>query len=333
MAALDFPVSPTDGQVFNAPNGVTYVWSSAYTAWQAQPMSAGFVGDVSAWATNAGSSTSLVTILFNTILSGNAGGWYNPANGRYTPPKGRYRLQATLWAYSSAGLSQFNVGIRKNGVYVTASIPLQTAPAANQYGSVTYHCIVDANGTDWFDVQQSGTAAASGSQALFDAFPISFNAAVGQAGTNAFNVRATAGDTINGPAAVNVFRSLAAPVEDYDPDGVWDLANGRFTAPNAGRYTFTCFGYAIQNPFAQMGLCIQHQNAAGAQIRAYSSIAGTDPNTYGANREVSADIQMAAGERVVFLWVAASGALSTSPSGTIGGVTAQLVYAYGHRIN
>ena len=33
MAAIDFPPSPTDGQLFSAPNGVIYQWSAPFTAW------------------------------------------------------------------------------------------------------------------------------------------------------------------------------------------------------------------------------------------------------------------------------------------------------------
>jgi len=35
MAAIDFPASPTDGQLFSAPNGVIYQWSAVFTAWLA----------------------------------------------------------------------------------------------------------------------------------------------------------------------------------------------------------------------------------------------------------------------------------------------------------
>jgi hypothetical protein len=33
MAAIDFPASPADGQVFSAPNGAVYRWNAAKTAW------------------------------------------------------------------------------------------------------------------------------------------------------------------------------------------------------------------------------------------------------------------------------------------------------------
>ena len=33
MAAIDFPNAPTDGQIFAAPNGVTYVWRAAPGLW------------------------------------------------------------------------------------------------------------------------------------------------------------------------------------------------------------------------------------------------------------------------------------------------------------
>jgi hypothetical protein len=40
MAALDFPASPTDGQIFNGGNGMSYRWSSAKGLWIVQPGSA-----------------------------------------------------------------------------------------------------------------------------------------------------------------------------------------------------------------------------------------------------------------------------------------------------
>ena len=33
---IDFPASPTDGQLFSAPNGVVYKWSATYSSWLAQ---------------------------------------------------------------------------------------------------------------------------------------------------------------------------------------------------------------------------------------------------------------------------------------------------------
>lgn len=35
MPAIDFPASPTDGQLFSATNGVVYQWSATFTAWLA----------------------------------------------------------------------------------------------------------------------------------------------------------------------------------------------------------------------------------------------------------------------------------------------------------
>ena len=43
MAALDFPAAPADGQLFNAPNGVTYRWVAAsglWVAWGSGPTNA-----------------------------------------------------------------------------------------------------------------------------------------------------------------------------------------------------------------------------------------------------------------------------------------------------
>jgi hypothetical protein len=38
MAQIDFPNSPTDGQMFYAPNGATYQWLAAKTLWRSNSM-------------------------------------------------------------------------------------------------------------------------------------------------------------------------------------------------------------------------------------------------------------------------------------------------------
>jgi hypothetical protein len=481
MAAIDFPASPTNGQVFAAPNGVTYIYSSAYTAWQAQPMSAGFVGDFCAVSTadisltgaglvlicptvlagNAGSwynpangrytppkgryfvsgsmsafngggtggssiiylrkngvqiangygtttpasnqgmavvqyvvdangtdyfelfgltgasqglcrptfqafpispnanmvqgtgdfhtafavtgfTSTLATLFFPAAMTGNAGGWYNPSNGRYTPPAGRYFIYSTIGAGHNASATMITVTLRKNGVPLEYAV--QVPGTANWVGDPSVQGVFDANGTDWFDVQASCNNGSNiNSWCWFGAFPISGikgpqgdPGAVGQAGANAFNIRATASDTINGPNYVSLFRTASAPVIDYDPTGVLSVlaSNTFFTAPNAGRYHFEAYSYTVSNPAGQAMLAIQHQTSAGAVIRTYAAGENNDPNVYGATRHISLDLQMAAGERIYFLLAAQSGACNTAVSGTIGGLTAQaLTYAFGHRIN
>jgi hypothetical protein len=45
--ALSFPTSPTSGQVYAAPNGVSYTWNSTVGVWTAS--AAGSGGSVAAW--------------------------------------------------------------------------------------------------------------------------------------------------------------------------------------------------------------------------------------------------------------------------------------------
>lgn len=484
MAAIDFPASPVNGQVFSASNGVSYIYSTTYGLWQAQPTSSGFVGDFCASSTVPGMvGGSNVVATAYTLMSGNAGGWLNTTTGRYTPPKGRYQLIAMMQTYSSVSLIIGAIALRKNGVAIPGATFNATSPAANNRCEPSVGAIVDANGTDYFEVTCYGNVNASGTDATFMAFPISPNAnmvqgtgdfwasnsaqvslptastvifpdtvrtgnsgayystttgrytppagrylifallsftcttaasllninlrkngtvidaksgttpatnqtdvvtieaivdangsdyfdltescttaslstgtsqglvfgafpisgikgpqgdpgAVGQAGANPFNVRNTASDTLNGPAYLNLFRSNGVPVRDYDPDNVWDNTNGRFTAPNAGRYHFEGHAYSTANPAGQTMLCIQHQNNAGAVIRTYGTGGQNDTSAYGAAHHASVDLQMAAGDRVVFLIASNSGTCVTAATGTIGGLLSNaLCYAFGNRIN
>jgi hypothetical protein len=280
-----------------------------------------------------GASIPAVAML-NVIQSGNSGAYYNTANGRFTPPAGRYFLFGTMSAASGGGACGFQILFRKNGVNL-GGYSWGTAGAANWNEGATNALLVDASGTDYFELILLSGIAAQVTSCQFSAFPISgVKGPPGDVGAPVanFNVRATAGDTINGPAAVNVFRPLVGPVEDFDPDNVWDNANGIFIAPSTGRYEFFCKGYALQNPMAQTSLVIQHLSAVGAQIRAYGDAGGADPNTYGANRSIFAQFQMSAGDRVIFLWATVSGTTSVSPSGVLGGITMQLTYAGGRKV-
>ena len=93
MAAIDFPASPSIGQAFTAGNGVTYTWNGLL--WVASGASAG--GDVYAKnSTGFGIGTTETVVSFNTIVTGNSGGWYNTSNGRFTPPAGRYFIRVQM---------------------------------------------------------------------------------------------------------------------------------------------------------------------------------------------------------------------------------------------
>jgi hypothetical protein len=171
---IDFPNTPIDGQTFYAPqNGVTYRWVAAQSLWLAMGGTTPG-GDVSAYAPAPSVGASFTTVVFGTIISGNAGGWLATGTGRYTPPAGRYKLTASVWGYYSAAQTQMQVIIRKNGVNAySGSTPIQSTQGANYYGQVDCDCILDANGTDWFDVQAvASSPGLSAASATFTAFPI-----------------------------------------------------------------------------------------------------------------------------------------------------------------
>jgi hypothetical protein len=173
---MDFPASPTSGQLFVSPtNGVTYQWSSTYTAWL--PLSVTGAGQGDFCYTTSGTLDMTGgggVLLFNSSLSGNAGGWYNASNGRFTPPAGRYVIYSLFTVFNGGGTSgNATLRIRKNGTNVTSS---QTqAIASGQVYFVEVKATLDANGTDYFDIWAitSASQAQSGAnQAIFGAFPI-----------------------------------------------------------------------------------------------------------------------------------------------------------------
>jgi len=168
--ALDFPNSPTSGQLYAAPNGVTYQWSSTYTAWLPLAVTSAGVGDF--YAQGAVSLPVAATTLTLPVVSGNAGGWYSAATGRYTPPAGRYLIFAQTNGGWSGGATNIACTLRKNGSAAVGTN--NTTGAANYTTSTPLAVVVDANGTDYWDVQGSSSAGVGISYPQwFGAFPIS----------------------------------------------------------------------------------------------------------------------------------------------------------------
>jgi len=168
---IDFPASPTTGQLFNASNGVTYRWNG--TVWLSEPsLGTGYgpTGDVSAIGTGIALAANTWTTLGNTtIISGNLGGWLSA--GRYTPPAGRYYLSGTFFGYSTAGNMQIIVGFRKNGVRIGAE-PVVMAASGSSWEQAFVDVTVDANGSDWFDFQANVSLANTAGGSFFTAFPV-----------------------------------------------------------------------------------------------------------------------------------------------------------------
>src|SRR5215475_10107745 len=173
--AIDFPSSPTAGQLYVAPNGVSYQWSTTYTAWLPLSVTSAGVDDFFAQVQTITFTTTPTVIVFTPVVTGNSGGWYSTSTGRYTPPAGRYCLNASIGGGNSTVATTLVIQIRKNGTAIlNASL---TTGAANFNGTVPIHEIVDANGTDYFEIAGSVAAGAStnisGFFSWFSAFPIS----------------------------------------------------------------------------------------------------------------------------------------------------------------
>jgi len=481
MAALDFPSGPSNGQVWRGSNGVTYQWSSATTSWVAVGNAPAGSGDFMAMGNGGVLSPPLVNTayvsIFNTVATGNAGGWYNPSNGRFTPPAGRYLIGAQITAYSTGSAVNFQIGPRKNGAVISNSMVNTLTTGANQWGTVNFTVEVDANGTDYFEVHSYTTVLWSGANGNFWAVPVGvvqsmaapgtlqlwseqvltanavevvvsaprnakryelqwisqcvsgegslyiqgiengvptqagyhgqlqysygtnqfqsvarvnypglvgtginwhsgtvrfagysagvggmagdltawgqaadassryfigqgFNttlnpanitgfrlvnagnsplfvtgsflrcyvvqdtvgAIVGNTGRSAFNVRATVAASYTGPGSANIFRSAVTPVVDYDPEGVWSVANAEFTAPATGRYQFSVTQHGDPASGGQYsGMVISHLTSAAAVIRNYAQPRVI--NTSGANSgmSVTQTLNMNAGEKVRFM--------------------------------
>lgn len=95
-------------------------------------------------------STVGLVLLTAPVTYGNAGNWYNVANGRFTPPAGRFRLFQNGYVFNSLATSgACSIAIRKNGVEVARN----TGTAATNIGiPISVEAFVNANGTDYFDV-------------------------------------------------------------------------------------------------------------------------------------------------------------------------------------
>jgi hypothetical protein len=232
---IDFPASPSLNQIFTAPTGITYRWTG--TLWIAVGASAG--GDFCAVQTSgfAALTTTTTTLLLNQILSGNSGGWYNPANGRFTPPAGRYCISCGMSARNTT-TAYIRVLLRKNGTLIASDE--DTTGAAAFSANPKLELTIDANGSDWFDVQADHSAGTSTIiNQSFTAFPIS-----GIQGPPGPPGSVPTGDFFAGVSSSGISGStLILPVITGNSSGSYNATNGRFTPP-AGRYFI--FSWAAQ---------------------------------------------------------------------------------------
>jgi hypothetical protein len=236
MAALDFPASPTNGQVFSAPNGVVYIWSLAYTAWLAQsppPVTGQFAAFRASGLSLTGSP---VVIVPNTVTLGNNGNWYNIATGRYTPPAGGYLINFGCNVYNGGGTNGSTVfELRKNGVAIGFAGPSTATGTAVE---VEINQLTTADGTDYFEVF-GYTAASQGllSNVSFQAFQMAGSTGVqGPPGSQVGNGAVMATSTSNAPPGGGTAAVIVFPTVVTGNSGSWlNTTTGRYTPP-AGRY-------------------------------------------------------------------------------------------------
>jgi hypothetical protein len=241
---IDFPASPTDGQIFSAANGVVYKYSAAYTSWLAQnptpPL--GGTGDFFAYQSTGlpALPTVATTLIPSPVLAGNSGNWYNTSTGRFTPPAGRYYIYASYSGYHSSASATYYLQIRKNGS-TTGPQVYASAGSANIYAEPVATLNVDANGTDWFDIQgyTSAISASGLVQVTFGAFPLT-----GMQGPTGGAPGPVVGDfaAMGTPGVSAGGTALAMPVINGNSGGYYNAATGRWTPP-AGRYNlYGCLG-------------------------------------------------------------------------------------------
>jgi hypothetical protein len=279
MAALDFPNTPTDQQLFAAPNGITYQWQATPGVWIVYQGGVQ-TGDFCATGTSLGTIGNFV-VTGLSVLSGNLGSWYNPTTGRYTPPAGRYRIDAGFYAAAAGGSTLIEVSIRKNGVILPGTQLGQTTPGANLVSTAQAAVAVDANGTDYFEMWvRSYNFSATSSQVFFAAFPI-----LGAVGPPGPVGPASAGDFTatfqSGGGIPTSDTTLVLPTVATGNSGGWySNSTGRFTPP-AGRFFLFAEYMATQTAGSHCSVSIRKNGAAIQYNR--GSVAG---NGYYANPSV-----------------------------------------------
>ena len=86
------------------------------------------------------------------------GGYYDAANSRFTPPAGKYRLSAGAgWSAGIVDGRRVTVEIWKNGSVFRVFATRVSGTTDNAL--ISGSCLVEANGTDYFEVYVTGSGA------------------------------------------------------------------------------------------------------------------------------------------------------------------------------
>jgi len=171
MANLDFPASPVLDEVFLGGNGVAYQWNG--TLWLTVGVTG---GDGHFYATGAGGPVSTVgaaAVVPTNVITGNSGGWYSTVDGRYTPPAGLYLIfgGVTIAATTTAGSG--GALLYKNGVLIGNASTSNFPGSATAAGSTSIQAVVQASGSDYFELRAGNTTAGTLAAFNFGGFPMS----------------------------------------------------------------------------------------------------------------------------------------------------------------
>jgi hypothetical protein len=208
---IDFPAAPVAGQIFFASNGAVYQYNSTYTSWL--QIASSVLQDASFTAIYSGADFAMAAgvLVPNTILTGNAGGWYNTANGRFTPPVGRYQLIGGLSALNTGSSFNTVLSLRKNGANLLSH--QATSSGVNAVINPTVAAAVDANGTDFFELHSLPNIASTGRYIAFTAFPLSQAAAIPGGGSSWRQIART---VVAAPQASIDFQNIPSDINDIE---------------------------------------------------------------------------------------------------------------------
>ena len=263
MAAIDFPASPTNGQLFTASNNVVYQWQASPGMWIA-------IGNVGAQADfhasgSAALSNASTTIIFNQVNTGNSGGWYSTSTGRFTPPQGRYAISAGFSIPPSA-VANCQITLRKNGVALPGGLTNTSPGAAGLNAGVTISSEVDFNGLDWVDVQGvlGGTTTGNTTAAWFMAVPV-FSAL----GSQAFPPTPVGDFMAKNSVAIGVGAALVKVTMDTivtgNSGGWYSTSTGRYTPP-PGRFYISWTPGTLGNAQAAATIAWAYLYKNGVQV-------------------------------------------------------------------
>lgn len=156
-----------------------------------------------------GNTASYTKLTFDTI-DWNPGSVYDPATGKFTPPPGKWSIAASIQVSGLAASSIYQLRLYKNGVVHRTAVQ-QTAITSNIL-IVPMSTVIDANGTDYFElyIYSNATAAYSvtvSTGTYFQAVPVQ---STSLAATEAM-VTAAQAASVSAVAAATSAAHLGAP--------------------------------------------------------------------------------------------------------------------------